>query len=344
MVKLEEGTSRASDQTRKSPFVGRRARHSEGDGDLARWSAMPTRFIFLVLPQVHLLDLAGPDQTVHEAIDFGADFQLLYCGLGDPLETSAGLGINGQLHFSKVKVRAGDRIVVPGARVKYLLSPAFKKEKELFAWLRDAHAKGAHVVSICAGAMVLAHAGLLDGRTCTTHFQLTAQLQQLAPKATVKENILFVQEDRIHTSAGIASGIDLMLHIVEELTDGHFAHKVARELVIYRRRDGVSAQESAFTRFRDHIHAGVHKAQDLIVERIAERHSLADLAEAACMSERNFTRTFRKETGTPVGAYINSIRRERILQLLKDPDLSREQIAQRVGLQSAKQVSRILKA
>ena len=303
---------------------------------------MPTRFIFLILPEVHLLDLAGPDQTIHEAIGFGADFEIIYCGSGITPTTSAGLGLGKLPHYSMVNVRSGDYIVLPGARVKYLLSPEFQQSKALFAWLRACREQQAHLVSICAGALVLAQAGLLDGRTCTTHFQLTAQLQKLAPKAKVKENILFVQEDRMHTSAGIASGIDLMLQIVEQLTDGYFAHKVARELVIYHRRDGVSLQANAFTHFRNHIHAGIHKAQDRIVEHLQQKHTLADLANAACMSERNFTRAFRKETGTTVVGYINSIRRERILHLLKNPDLSRKQIAKTVGLVSEKQVARIL--
>lgn len=304
---------------------------------------MPTRFIFLVLPEVHLLDLAGPDQTIHEAIDFGADFELTYCGLHGTLSTSAGLGIAEQRHFSQVNVRPGDYLVVPGARVKYLTSSVFKANKELFQWLRDAHANGAHLVSICAGALVLANARLLDGIPCTTHFQLTEKLRQLAPRAVVKENILYVQHERIHTSAGIASGVDLMLRIVEQLTDGRFAHKVARELVVYSRRDGISAQQSAFTQYRNHIHAGIHRGQDHVVEHIGEKQSLAGLPEVACMSERNFTRTFRKETGTTVNAYINRIRREHIEQLVKNPDLTRQQIAKRVGLESEKQVARILR-
>ena len=304
---------------------------------------MATRFIFLILPQVHLLDLAGPDQTIHEAIDFGADFELMYCGLGEAFSSSAGLDIKAQRHFSKVKVRPGDFIIVPGARVKYLTSPEFKRNTALFSWLRECHVQQAHLVSICAGALVLAQARLLDGVSCTTHFQLTDRLQALAPKAKVKGNILFVQEDRIHTSAGIASGVDLMLHIVEQLTDGYFAHKVARELVVYHRRDGVSPQQSAFTQFRNHIHSGIHKAQDHIIEHLGSKQSLADLADVACMSERNFTRTFRKETGTTVSAYINRIRRERIEHLLQNRDLSRKSIAKQVGLESEKQVARILK-
>lgn len=305
---------------------------------------MPTKFVFLILPQVHLLDLAGPDQTIHEAIDFGADFILEYCGLGDAVSSSAGLDFKQQKHFSKVKLKAGDFLIVPGARVKYLLSHEFKCQQPLFDWLRKCHSENINLVSICAGALVLAHAGLLNGISCTTHFKITAQLQKLAPKATVKENILFLEENNIYTSAGIASGIDLMLHIVEKLTNGYFAHKVARELVIYYRRDGVSLQENVFLQFRNHIHEGIHKAQDYIIEHIHIKHNNHELAQIACMSDRNFTRTFKLETGITVNDFITNIRIEKLKTLIQNPDLSRKQIATQIGLESEKQVARLLKS
>ena len=303
---------------------------------------MATKFIFLLLPEVHLLDLAGPDQTIHEAIDFCADFKIEYCGLGPELESSAGLAIRKQQHFSKIKFKAGDFIIVPGARVKYLLSNTFSGQTDLFEWLHTAHRKKVNLVSICAGALVLAHAGLLNDIACTTHFKITAQLQQLAPRAKVKENILFVEENNIYTSAGIASGIDLMLHIVEQLTNGYFAHKVARELVIYYRRDGVSLQENVYLQYRNHIHEGIHKAQDYIIEHIDRKNTIFELAQIACMSERNFTRVFKLETGITVKDFITNIRIEKIKSLLNNPDLSRKQIADQVGLESEKQVNRLL--
>ncbi len=303
---------------------------------------MPTKFIFLILPNVHLLDLAGPDQAIHEAIDFGADFEIVYCGINEAITTSAGLGLKQQTHFSKIKYNAGDFIIIPGAKVKYLLSNEMKANKDLHIWLCKAHQNKINLVSICAGALVLAECGLLDNISCTTHFKVTKQLQQLYPKTTVKENILFVEENNIYTSAGIASGIDLILHIIEKLTDGFFAHKVARELVIYYRRDGVSMQQSAYLECRNHIHIGIHNAQDYILENLSKKNNLNHLAEIACMSERNFTRIFKKETGKTVNEYINTIRKEKISNLMQNPSLSRKHIAQQVGLESEKQLLRII--
>lgn len=303
---------------------------------------MPVKFVFLLLPGLHLMDLAGPDQTLLEAIDYGADFEIAYCGIDADVTSSAGLGIGRQQHFAAIDLDHVDYLIIPGTRLSYLLSDAFKNNKALLDWIRECNSRGVKLVSICSGAFVLAQCGLLDGLSCTTHFKQTKSLQQHFPKALVKENVLFVEQRNIYTSAGIASGIDLMLHIVEQLKGSYFAHKVARELVIYNRRDGHQEQLSAFMQFRNHVHSGIHSSQDFIVEHIEKKHHLVALAEVANMSERNFTRTFKKETGTTVIAYINSIRREIIGKLLQHKDLSYVQIARKVGLESEKQVRRLL--
>ncbi|MFZ1634456.1 MAG: helix-turn-helix domain-containing protein, partial [Chitinophagales bacterium] len=132
--------------------------------------------------------------------------------------------------------------------------------------------------------------------------------------------------------------------IVEKLTNGYFAHKVARELVIYYRRDGVSLQENVFLQFRNHIHEGIHKAQDYIIEHIHIKHNNHELAQIACMSDRNFTRTFKLETGITVNDFITNIRIEKLKTLIQNPDLSRKQIATQIGLESEKQVARLLKS
>lgn len=303
---------------------------------------MPTKFVFLVLPQVHLMDLAGPDQTIHEAIDFGADFEIAYCGIGEPVETSAGLGLKQQPHYSKVKLNEGDFLIIPGSNASYVTSAAFRQNKELFSWIKEQHRKKVNLVSICVGAFVLAECGLLDGIECTTHFQRSKQLQKQYPRALVKENQLYTDANGIYTSAGIASGIDLTLHIIEKISGGFFAHKVAREMVIYIRREGKSEQQSIYLQYRNHLHAGIHKAQDFIIENISRKNKLFELAETACMSERNFTRTFKKETGITVVNYINAIRKEMIEKLRQNKDISYGHLAAQIGLSSEKQVRRIL--
>lgn len=302
-----------------------------------------TKFIFLVLPHVHLMDLAGPDQAILEAIDYGANFEICYCGIHEQPVSSAGLKIEKPIHFLKMKICKGDFIVIPGSSVDYYLSEAFKQQADLLLWLREAYSQhGASLMSICAGAFLLAQTGVLDGLECTTHFKRTKQLQALYPKLKVKENVLFVEQNNIYTSAGIASGIDLTLHIIEKLTDSYFAHKVARELVIYIRRDGNSKQESVYLQYRNHVHAGIHKTQDYVIENLNQPFSLFDLADMANMSYRNYSRIFKKEVGITVLEYIQLVRKEKAHSLLKNPDLSRKQIANSLGLKSEKQLIRIL--
>ncbi len=303
---------------------------------------MLTKFIFLLLPQVHILDLAGADQAIHEAIDFGAEFEIVYCGIAQDVVSTSGLPFGAVKHFSEVNFKTGDFLMVAGCSYSYLISPDFLKQKDLFQWINEVYEKGVSVCSICLGAFVLAESGLLNGKNCTTHFKKTKALQEKYPKIKVIENILFTDQNGIYTSAGITSGIDLTLHIIEKLKGNRFAYLVARELVVFNRRSGNDSQESEFLKFRNHIHSGIHKVQDFIVENISKKNSLLDLAELAAMSERNFTRIFKKETGITVIEYINVVRKARAVELVRNPNFSKIEIANRVGLQSEKQLYRIL--
>ena len=304
---------------------------------------MATKIIFLVLPHIHLMDLAGPDQVFLEAKDYGADLEIEYCSYTNNIVTSAGLPIGKLKHFSKTETKREDFILIPGAELNFLHSKEFKLQYELLNWIRDNYKKGVNICSICTGSFVLAQCGILDGKTCTTHWKRTSELQKSYPKVNVIENVLFTEEDGIYTSAGIASGLDLALHIVEQLKDAHFAHKVARELVVYNRRKGNHAQHSIFNNYRNHIHAGIHKLQDWLQENIHRKTSLIELADIAAMSDRNLTRIFKKETGLTINEYVNLLRKEKINELTKNPDLPRIHIAKQVGLRSERHLSRLMK-
>ncbi|MCC7298134.1 MAG: DJ-1/PfpI family protein [Bacteroidia bacterium] len=304
---------------------------------------MPTKFTFLILPQIHILDLAGPDQAIHEAIDYKADFEIEYCGLNETVITSSGLPFGTVKHFSETKLSKGDYLMIPGAAYSYLTSSEFLQRKGLFEWIRELHQNGTNICSICMGAFVMAESGLLNNKKCTTHFKKTRELQERYPKIKVQENILYTDEDNLYTSAGIAAGIDLTLHIIEKLKGSYFVHLVARELVVYNRRKGNDVQESEFLKFRNHIHSGIHRVQDFIIDHIQNKHPLRELADIANMSERNLTRIFKKETGITIIEYITKIRRTLANELIKNPDLSKIEVANKVGLLSERQLMRILK-
>ena len=301
-----------------------------------------TNIIFLILPQIHLLDLAGPDQVFHEAIDYNADIELHYCSYEKDIATSTNIPFGKLKHFTEIKTKPGDYIFIPGANVSFLLSKKMKEQKTLFEWVRNCYENGVKLCSVCTGAFFLAHAGLLNGRKCTTHWKRTTELQAKFPAVNMVENILFTEDEGIFTSAGVTAGIDMALYILGKLKDDNLSYKVARELVIYVRRQGSEAQQSVFMSYRNHIHSGIHSVQDYIQENIAKKTSLNELADVACMSSRNLTRVFKKETGISVIAYINLIRKERLFELLNNPDITRAMMAEQCGLKSARQVARIL--
>jgi transcriptional regulator GlxA family with amidase domain len=300
------------------------------------------KIIFLILPHIHLLDLAGPDQVFHEAIEQGAELTIEYCSINQPVFTSSRLGIAKLKKFSKVKICRGDYVVVPGAEVAFLLSKHIPFEKEIGQWLQTGYANGAYIGSVCTGAFFLARMGLLNGRKCTTHWKRTKELKERYPAINLAEDILFAEDERIFTSAGVTAGIDMALHIISRLKGEHFSFKIARELVVYMRRHGSDAQQSVFMNYRNHLHTGIHNVQDYVQENINKKITLSLLADIACTSPRNLTRLFKKETGITVNYYITLIRKELLLKLAENPELTRKHMASLCGLKSERHVIRLI--
>jgi transcriptional regulator GlxA family with amidase domain len=292
------------------------------------------RVVFLLLPRVELLDLAGPAQVFAEAAALGADYRLVYCASAPALRSQQGLQLGGLQPLPEPEPE--DLIVVPGgpeARDGPL--PAATRR-----WLQRAAQRGAQVCSVCTGAFALGEAGLLAGRDCTTHWSRTAELQRRFPAARVLESRLFVEDRGVISSAGIASGIDLSLWLVERRHGARLAGAVAREMVVYLRRDGAQSQSSIFVSHRDHLHPGVHRAQDLVLAAPARRHTLSALARAVGMSPRNFSRQFHRATGVTVHAFATRARLEQARPLLHDRSLSLEQVAEQSGFGDARQLRR----
>ena len=300
----------------------------------------PSRAIFAIFPETEILDLAGPLQVLHEANALGADYRIVYAGTSQEIATEQGL------HISRLEalpaIAPGDLVLVPG-------SPAFQRRTQVrdvaraTGWLREAHELGATIASICVGAFLLGEARLLDHRTCTTHWSHAAALQTRFPKANVVGNRLYVADGRVVTSAGIASGIDMTLALVERTHGARLAADVARAMVVYVRRDGASAQKSVYLQHRDHLEPSVHVVQDWLVDHAGESYTLDDLAAIAGLSRRHFTRVFRQATGIGVKEYATKLRLERARLFLRDPSLTIDTIAERCGFADARQLRRLWK-
>jgi transcriptional regulator GlxA family with amidase domain len=288
------------------------------------------RLIFVYYDSCEVLDFAGPLQAFAEA----EKYDLEHCGIRKSIRTAQGLEVSGLHPLPNVK--AGDMIVIPGYPVMTGEIPHGIPD-----WLSRSHETGAWVCSVCTGAFALGEAGLLDGRQCTTHWKRIAELKKRYPTAQVVDDRLFVEDGCIMTSAGIATGIDMALAIIERQHGPRLAAKVAREMVVYLRRDGIQSQQSVYLDFRSHIHPGVHDVQDWLTSHPEKKADLQDLATIAHMSARNLTRSFRQATGISVGEYRTRLRLEHARSLIANPSLTVESIASECGFSDGRQLRRV---
>ncbi|MER6635778.1 GlxA family transcriptional regulator [Streptomyces microflavus] len=272
-----------------------------------------SHIVFLLVPGVHLLDLAGPAQVFSSAAGFGHPYTLSYVAEQPQVTTAQGLPLVAGLDWPELG--PGDLIVVPGWRV-VTLADAPALGSATLKVLRDHHAGGGRVASVCAGAEALGRAGLLDGRRCTTHHDVQDELALRHPGAVVVRDVLFTADDRVITSAGIASGIDLALYLVATDHGPAAAAQVAREMVVYARRNGHEPQSSAMLRHRSHLDDTVHRAQNLIDDRFDRPLPLPALAAAVGVSERTLTRLFGRATGLTPLRYQQTLRLERAQHLI----------------------------
>ncbi|MFE9974433.1 GlxA family transcriptional regulator [Streptomyces hirsutus] len=269
---------------------------------------------FLLVPGLHLLDLAGPAQVFSTAAGFGHPYTLSYIAEQPLVPTAQGLPLVARLDWPELGPE--DLIVVPGWQALALAGSPVIGAASLQA-LRDHHARGGTVASVCAGAEALGRAGLLDGRRCTTHHDVQDELARRYPRAVVIRDVLYTADDRVVTSAGIASGIDLALHLIATRHGPAVAAQVARDMVVYARRNGHEPQASAMLRYRSHLDDTVHRAQDLLDARFDQPLPLPALAAAVGVSERTLTRLFTRATGglTPL-RYQQTLRLERAEHLI----------------------------
>lgn len=231
-----------------------------------------------------------------------------------------------QLRHGLEALDTADTIIVPG------VPPPRAPFPRTLAALRRAAERGARVTSICTGAFVLAAAGLLDGRRAATHWAAAADLARLHPRVEVDPSVLFVDEGRILTSAGVAAGVDLCLHMIRRDHGAAYAAECARYAVVAPERHGGQAQ------FVVHAPpsspASLAPLLDWMAAHLDADQSLEALAERAGMSVRTFLRRFREQTGVTPLRWTTLARVRRVQSLLETTQTPVERIAWETGFGS----------
>ena len=299
-------------------------------------------------PRISLLDLGGPVEVLRRANleQTAIYFNVRYVGATRSVSSSIGIDVH---HVEPLPSSLpSDAIVLIVGSVDLAsdwgrptdYEADAQDEAAIVHWLRTTIRPTHTLVSVCSGALFFGRAGLLDGRRCTTHHLDCPRLVRLAPGAKVLEDRLFVQDDNIYTSAGATAGIDLMLYFVSQLVGPARTAAIARHLVVYLRRTGSDPQASPWLEGRNHIHPAVHRVQDAIAEDPARPWTRTQLARVAGASGRHLSRLFHQQVGMPLVDYRNRLRVAVARELLLQSELDMENIAERSGFSSTRQLRR----
>jgi transcriptional regulator GlxA family with amidase domain len=295
---------------------------------------MLRRISFLIYPDFQLLDAAGPIAAFEIAERYKPrSYQLRVIAAESGLvASSAGAVMRAD---SLGRALAVDTLVVAGGEGSRAAALCPKTRRYIQACARQAR----RTTSVCSGAYLLATAGLLDGKCATTHWSCTLDFRRSFPKVHLVPDHIFVRAGNIWTSAGITAGIDLSLALIEDDLGESVARQTAQQLVVYYRRPGGQSQFSALlgTERTNGRFAGL---LDHVRNNLDDRHSVAALAEHACMSSRNFSRVFQAETGMSPAKAVERLRAETARGTLGGNSRSIKEVARSCGFGSAERMRR----
>ncbi|MEI9999280.1 MAG: GlxA family transcriptional regulator [Verrucomicrobiota bacterium] len=305
--------------------------------------AVTRRIVLFCLPPVREIDLVGAVEvfTTANRLAGGKPLYSLKVISAVPLGRSrqiAGMGGLGLSCYGDFRSFRGeiDTLLVPGGIGVEELRPS----PAALRWLRQAAARSRRVGSICTGAFFLARAGLLDGRRAGTHWAFAAELARQFPRVKVDPDPIWVRDGNSSPSAGVTSGIDLSLALLEEDHGASLALQVARQLVVFLRRPGSQAQFSVSLAAQSTERRPLHELRVWMAEHLADDLAVPALARRVAMSPRHFHRAFVAGAGQPPGRYVEALRIEAARRLLERTTLGIEQVAAQCGFLSADVLAR----
>jgi len=296
--------------------------------------------LFVLLPRVVLLDLAGPvDAFRNAATHAPGSYRLRFAAPQPSLAAAGGLTL-AELEPLPQSLGADSIVVltgISGAR----LDPELPAARQVIEWLRAGTVRPGLLMCVCAGSLLAGHAGLLAGKSCTTHHAHLDELRRIEPAARVLDNRIFVADGALVTSAGVTAGLDLALHLIAQQLGPRIAALIARDLVVYLRRAGSDPQLSPWVMHRNHLHPAVHRVQDAVAREPAARWGARELSAVACTSPRNLARLFAEHAHCSPLDYVQLIRFALARQLLTQSRLDLERVAWRAGFHSAQHLRRV---
>jgi transcriptional regulator GlxA family with amidase domain len=286
------------------------------------------RVVIAAFPRVQTLDVHGPAEVFTTATQLsgrsGYAVEVVAPRPGPIPTSSVALYPDRTIERCRGPI---DTLLVAGGRGVQ----AAVHDERLVGWLSDAAKRSKRVASVCTGAFLLARAGLLDGRRATTHWASCSELARRHPEVEVESDPIFVRDGNVITSAGVTAGMDLALALVEEDLGREVALETARWLVLFLKRPGGQAQFSAQLGAQMADREPLRELQGWLPDHLGEDLSVPALARRACMSERNFARAFRDETGMTPAAYVEVARVESARMALETGDVPVETIARQAG-------------
>lgn len=303
--------------------------HSHND-----FLTQPRAVVFLAYPQMGLLDLTGA-QTVF----WSATRALALRGLpgyimrtasleGGLISTAEGLSVQAN-SLSQLDEASIDTLIVPGAPD---IRQALTDNAALIDWLRHTSAKAKRVASVCSGTFLLAEAGLLNGLRATTHWAMCDMLKCGFPTINVDLNAIFIQQGTVWTSAGVTSGIDMALALVESDCGRDIALEVARDLVVFLKRPGGQAQFSQLLQSQTNDRGAFDDLHMWLSENLGDSQLTVEaMARQAQMSTRNFARVYKQKVGRTPAKALELFRLEAARRQLEDSERNIDQIAQLCG-------------
>jgi transcriptional regulator GlxA family with amidase domain len=292
--------------------------------------------VFVAGPGVEILDLVGPLQVFARASEMHSrqnseptpiySVDVVSISSSRSLIANCGVRITADRPFREVRGKIDTLLVAGGDAIEQN-----EIDAEAVRWLKRISTRTRRVGSVCTGAMLLARAGLLDGRRATTHWNWCQTLIKRAPRARVERDPIFVRDENVYTSAGVTAGMDLALALVEEDYGSRLALQVARNLVLYLRRPGGQSQFSAALSLQLTDRKPLLELEAWVLDNLQKSLTVPLLAQRVAMSPRNFARIFTKEMKTTPAKFVERLRVEAARRRLEESHNSMEMIADECG-------------